>query len=495
MGLAPASLVDLLANLLAEFRSVNKTLERIADQIGGDGGVSTAIPASHAADTIETHGPEYAQSADNCAKPARSVLLEKKNRRKMGKRKVFGSFSQQGCLHQRGKNPVWYATISDDILADDGTVKRIRRKIRLGQVSELSEEQARRMMAETIARLNSTTTPTRLITVQQFVNQHFLPEVVKHMKYAGREHYRWVLDRHILPAIGDMKLREVTLAHVQKLCALKLESGLSVQTVTHIRSGLSAIFSRASALRIIEGVNPASAIRLPEMVRKERHTPTEEEARALLIVLVDPSYSPCREMVLLSCSTSIHYAEMAGLRWKRVNLTGSPVIADGKNLPPCSVAVRENYYRKEFGTPKTKARRRIEPLTPEIVQVLSTMKEQTKFKGPEDLVFGSETGTAMDEDVMRRKLAKAAKAAGIQWGVTWHCFRRYFATASDRLGMATEDRKNSMGHASEEMTAHYTTADIERRRPVMCQIITGLLQAPDTTLSTKPIPSEIVAGA
>ena len=449
-------------------------------------------PGNRQAELAPVDPQQGLRNTGNCAKTPPNVSMEKKKRRaKMDKHNTFGTFSQRGCLHQRGKNPVWYATISDDVLDENASVKRIRRKIRLGPVSELSEDDARRLMAETIARLNVKTTPTNLITVHQFVSQHFVPEVVKHMKYAGREHYRWVMDRHILPAIGDMKMRDVTLVHLQKLCSLKLESGLSVQTVTHIRSGLSAIFSRASALRIIEGVNPASAIRLPEMVRKERHTPTEEEARALLIVLENPAYSPCLEMVLLSCSTSIHYAEMAGLRWKRVNLTGSPVIADGKNLPPCAVAVRENYYRKEFGTPKTKARKRIEPLTPEIVQVLSAMKERTKFNGPEDLVFGKETGTAMDEDVMRRKLAKAAKAAGIPWGVTWHCFRRYFATASDRLGMATEDRKSSMGHASEEMTAHYTTTDIERRRPVMCQITTGLLKAPDTTLSTKPIPNEI----
>jgi integrase len=221
------------------------------------------------------------------------------------------------------------------------------------------------------------------------------------MKYAGREHYRWVLDRHILPAIGDMKMRDVNLAHLQKLCSLKLDSGLSVQTVTHIRSGLSAIFSRASALRIVEGVNPASAIRLPEMVRKERHTPTDEEARALLAVLEDPSYAPCREMAILSCSCSTHFAEMCALRWKRVNLTDRPMIADGKNLPPFSMAIRENYYRKEFGSPKTKARNRIEPLTPELVRVLSSLKEGTTFDGPEDLVFCGEGGKPLDGDVMR----------------------------------------------------------------------------------------------
>ena len=40
-------------------------------------------------------------------------------------------------------------------------------------------------------------------------------------------------------------------------------------------------------------------------------------------------------------------------------------------LPPISVSVRENYYRKELGTPESGARKRIQPLTPEVVQAHS----------------------------------------------------------------------------------------------------------------------------
>src|ERR1035441_9872238 len=162
----------------------------------------------------------------------------------MGKRNGFGGFNQQGCLHKRGKHPVWYATISDDVLDDDGSIKRIRRKIRLGPINEVTEEDAKRMLAEMIAKLAIKTTPTNLMTVEQFVNRHFVPEVVKHLKYAGRQHYGWLFNHHIIPAIGDMKLRDVTLVDLQKLCNLKLEAGLSVQTVTHIRSGLSALFGQ-----------------------------------------------------------------------------------------------------------------------------------------------------------------------------------------------------------------------------------------------------------
>jgi integrase len=200
--------------------------------------------------------------------------------------------------------------------------------------------------------------------------------------------------------------------------------------------------------------------------------------RVLLPILKSPEYAPLFEFVLLAATTSIHYAEAMALRWKRTNLNPVPTIADGANLPAQSVSVRENFYRGSFGTTKTKARNRIEPLPGTVVEVLTNLKAGSLFTGPDDLVFCDQaTGEPLDEDVLRRKLKKAGSQAGIPWKMGTHCFRRYYATESDRKGMSAEDRQASLGHASAEMTAHYTTADIERRRPVANQIAEDLAGA------------------
>jgi len=240
------------------------------------------------------------------------------------------------------------------------------------------------------------------------------------------------------------------------------------------------------------------------MTRKERHTPTPEQARALVEVLRDPYYAPIRELVILSCSTSVHYAEAMGLRWKRLNLSGAASIADGKNLPPLSLAVRENYYRGSFGTTKTRARNRIEPLPAIAAEALAALKAGSRFTGPDDLVFCDHTiGAPLDEDMLRRKLKKAGGQVGIPWTLGFHCLRRYFATESDRKGMSQGDRQASLGHASAQMIALYTTEDIERRRPVTNQIAANLIQtrepgskSPSKILpNTKALPSEKVESA
>jgi hypothetical protein len=44
-------------------------------------------------------------------------------------------------------------------------------------------------------------------------------------------------------------------------------------------------------------------------------------------------------------TTSLNVAEMLALRWKRLNLTRVIVTVGAEMLNPCSLAVRENYYR------------------------------------------------------------------------------------------------------------------------------------------------------
>jgi integrase len=107
-------------------------------------------------------------------------------------------------------------------------------------------------------------------------------------------------------------------------------------------------------------------------------------------------------------------------------------------------------------------------------------------------VFANPAGGSYDEDVLRRKLKKAGEQVGISWTVSWHCFRRYFATESDRKGMSQDDRQASLGHASSEMTAHYTTNDIERRRPITNLIAADLVQSIDARPKVAEMPSKPV---
>ena len=104
----------------------------------------------------------------------------------------------------------------------------------------------------------------------------------------------------MVPALGDLRLRDVTSDHVQALVRTKIEGDYSVQTAVHIRNAISAVFNHAKLKRAYSGDNPTQGVRLPEMQRKESHALSFDQGRDVLARLP----SPVGEMALLSMTTS-----------------------------------------------------------------------------------------------------------------------------------------------------------------------------------------------
>ena len=257
-------------------------------------------------------------------------------------------------------------------------------------------------------------------------------------------------------------MRDVTHDDVQTLINLKSDSGLSSQTVVHIRNVINRVFKYAKKKKAFYGELPTEEIEMPERITKEAHAMDFGMSVGLLkgLMAVSPlAYA----IVLLSLTTSMNIAELLGLRRKRVNLSPRPsclvIVFYGETL-----AVRENYYRGVFGTVKQKARNRDLPLPKVVLPVLRQLMEESKFQGPDDLVFATEKGTPLDEkNLMNRIIKPIAKDLKMPW-MGWHVFRHTHSTLAEDLGMALSDRQAQMGHGDYHMTMHYTHSDLDRRR-------------------------------
>ncbi len=195
-------------------------------------------------------------------------------------------------------------------------------------------------------------------------------------------------------------------------------------------------------------------------------------------------------MTLLDCALAMGHAETTGLRLKWVNLTSGIVERDGRVMPAHSLAVEANHNRGQWGPPKTKSRRRILPLSRDLVLALRELIEESKLSRSDDAVFG-EDGKPIDYSTSLRILKAAGRHAGIGW-INWHSLRRFFANISNRLGVPLEERQYILGHTYAAMTQHYTTVtDIERKRPYVEQITRALLGPAATT--ALPIKSKFSA--
>jgi integrase len=296
---------------------------------------------------------------------------------------------------------------------------------------------------------------------REFVKARFEPDVIRHLKLAGRKGYKYLLQRHVMPVVGDCRLSEITFETVQDGIVQKmLDAGYAVQTARHVRQVMNAVFKHAVRTRQFAGTLPTFGIRFPEMKRKPRHALSVPQARAV----IQAFKNPFRAMALVSMTTSMNLAEMCALRWKRLNLSAEPVLSEGEIIPAYSVAVRENFYQGEFGSPKTVNRKRCVALPQASAAALEGLRSTTRFSGPDDIVFATRNGTPHLASNLRYRVIKpVGESLGLPW-LNWHCFRNTYATLGEQLGIALSDRQAQMGHGTVWMTQEYTVSDIERRR-------------------------------
>jgi len=133
---------------------------------------------------------------------------------------------------------------------------------------------------------------------------------------------------------------------------------------------------------------------------------------------------PEREIALIAMLTSMSVAEICGLQWKYVNLTGTTSYADGEPIPAWTIAVRNECYRGQVSVlPKSK--RRCDHLLPSaLLPVLLELGGRGRFTGPECFVLVSSTGTpVIEKNLAARRLKPLGIELGMPW-LSWQVFRR-----------------------------------------------------------------------
>jgi len=246
---------------------------------------------------------------------------------------------QKGDLFDQGG--MWKLRWHEDKIGLDGGITRgWSRAVHLGPSEgpgKLTETEARRLGWENfLSKLDAgVCEPNSAVTIGNFVDQRFLPDHVALLKRSGRSHYDSML-KHVLPTLRNFRLKDITAADIQKLVSSMLLRKYSVQTVKHVRTVVSAIFTHAKRLGWHSGNNPAKLVRLPEMIRRQAHALSFKQVVETLAALK----TPAREMVLFAIVTSMNIAEVCGLQWKRVNLSEQFATVDGESLPPLTIAVR-----------------------------------------------------------------------------------------------------------------------------------------------------------
>lgn len=174
--------------------------------------------------------------------------------------------------------------------------------------------------------------------------------------------YRAVVEQHILPALGRIRLSELEAIDVQEMVD-GVAAHRSAQTAKHARNVLSAALRQAVTWGLVP-VNVARAVEAPAVRRKPPTYLTADQVRAFLDSTTE---DPRHAFYVLALTTAMRRGEMLALRWEDVDLARREVDVN---------ATLRQVSRWRFRREPTKTEKsvRVVPLTDEAVDALTVYR-------------------------------------------------------------------------------------------------------------------------
>jgi hypothetical protein len=199
-----------------------------------------------------------------------------------------------------------------------GTVERKRVTHSIGQVSTRGKRPPTDIKAEAerhMATVNSGTVPAdRVVTVGDFVERVYLPWILEHKRPSTAKGYRDIWEDHLRNLCASVWLKDTRTYHVQGWLNQIGTGNLSRNTLKHIKSVISAIFTLAKQQDYFQGENPArdSAVNPKAPEPQETYAYTLEEIQTILIVLPEPAATA----FAVAGFMGLRHGEIQGLLWE-----------------------------------------------------------------------------------------------------------------------------------------------------------------------------------
>jgi integrase len=256
----------------------------------------------------------------------------------------------------------------------------------------------------------------------------------------------YMVERHLVPALGAHKLQGLRPMHLQHYYSEKIDSGLSPTTVRKHHNTIHVMLRHAVRMQLL-AVNPSDAVTPPRIVRKEMSFLDAEASAALLRKLEGGSlYLP----VLLALGTGLRRGELLALRWSDIDLDAGTLIV--------ARTLEEAFGTVNTKQPKTvKSRRRV--TLPEIV-VDALRAEKTKQAektlarepgSPEsDVLLRAASGDPWKPSAFDRKWRRFRRNNAVP--VRFHDLRHSHASQLLAAGVHVKVVSERLGHASIAIT-------------------------------------------
>lgn len=354
----------------------------------------------------------------------------------------------------RGKSRLstrWYPPYGWSQRAIDKELKKqeaaFEKAVKEGKIlSKEEQKELERIKAEEAAKIK---------TLKQYCESVYMPTITVDCAENTRSSYQSNLDKWIYPALGTIKITEITAAQIDALFVSMKTQGKSHATVIKVYNILFGIFKRAYKHDLIEK-NPMDKVTRPEPRKDEikNQEPESYTADEIIHIWNSLEHEPLkwRLYVRLLIDTGARRGEICALQWKDVDFKENRITLSG-NL--CYTKAKGVY----LDTPKNGKIRTVD-VDPSVMALLQQHRREQlqNFLGP--YVFTQEDyPDPMHPQSPTRYLKKFSEKYGVP-DLHPHKLRHSFASIAITNGADIASVSEKLGHSDKSVTLRmYTHAD------------------------------------
>ena len=356
-----------------------------------------------------------------------------------------------------------------------GTVERKRVTRSLGEITTRGKRPPADIVTEAerhMATVNSGTVPAeRIVTIRDFVERVYLPWIEEHKRPSTAKGYRDIWEDHLKLLCADVWLKDTRTYHVQGWLNEIGTGKLSRNTLKHVKSVISGIFTLAKQQDHFQAENPTrdSAINPKAAEPQETYAYSLDEIQTILSLLPEPAATA----FAVAAFMGLRHGEIQGLQWENYR--------DGE------LYVSRSIWNGRISDPKTRKGRAPVPVIRQLADRLEIhrLRSLNPNAGPifanaigKPLALGSVVNRVILPALNRcqacGKIASGHQTADHpykrdiripEWH-GWHAARRGLGSNLYRLGVPDMVIQRILRHANVSTTATYyikTAADDVRK--------------------------------